>query len=571
MCHVEAGTQYRRGTLVGSMAGSTLRLRPWQRRALDIYETAERPDFLAVATPGAGKTTFALTAARLTLPSLPGRLIIVAPTKHLKEQWADAAERFGLMLDSDWSASDGLPADVHGIVTTYQQVGTSAEAFAPIARDGFVVLDEIHHAGEERSWGDGVAAAFSTAARRLALSGTPFRSDTRSIPFVEYRNNEVVPDVEYGYGDALGDGKVVRPVFFPRFGGNMEWMAPDGAQLAASFEDPLARTQANQRLRAALSLDGEWLPTVIGHAHHQLMRIRERHPEAGGLIIAMDQAHAWGIADLLRRRFRVNATVAVSEDPDASAKITKFSSGNAPWIVAVRMVSEGVDIPRLRVGVYATTTTTELFFRQAVGRIVRWSAGRGSQRAYLFMPDDPRLRHYGAAISETRRHVLVKKSDAESDEFEQQENEGFDSLDGDDEQLSLFAVLSATASDLPPDLDIFAEDDEPDFDPDAELAEVVEDAQLTIDLNSLPPAGPAAMGRRSRKERDRLRELNAELGRDLVVLTGRTHAAVNFELNRLSGVSRVSEATIDQLDRRAKQAQGWIERIQKLDRMKRFV
>jgi len=82
------------------MAGSTLRLRPWQRRALDIYEVQESPDFLAVATPGAGKTTFALTAARLTLPSLSGRLIIVAPTRHLKEQWADAAERFGLMLDT---------------------------------------------------------------------------------------------------------------------------------------------------------------------------------------------------------------------------------------------------------------------------------------------------------------------------------------------------------------------------------------------------------------------------------------------------------------------------------------
>lgn len=556
------------------MAGSTLRLRPWQRRALDIYEAQDPTDFLAVATPGAGKTTFALTAARLTLPSLAGRLIIVAPTRHLKEQWADAAERFGLMLDTDWSPADGIRSDVHGIVTTYQQVGSSPEAFPPMADGGFVILDEIHHAGEERSWGDGVSSAFAGAAKRLALSGTPFRSDTRSIPFVRYHNNEVVPDIEYGYGDALQDGRVVRPVFFPRFGGSMEWMAPDGAHLAASFDDPLARTQANQRLRAALSLDGEWLPTVLGHANAELIKIREKHPEAGGLVIAMDQAHAWGIADYLRTRHRVNATVAVSEDPDASAKITRFASGNAPWIVAVRMVSEGVDIPRLRVGVYATTTTTELFFRQAVGRIVRWSAGRGRQRAYLFMPDDARLRHFGAAISETRRHVLVKKSDAETDGFEEQENEGLDALVDDGEQMSLFAVLSATADGLPADLDIFHDDDDPDFDPDAETAEEAitqADQQLLIDLSSLPPAGPMALSRRGRKERDRLRDLNADLVLELVGMTGKTHAAVNFELNRLSGVSKVAEATIDQLDRRAKHGQDWVGRIQKRKNMERFV
>lgn len=553
------------------MAAAKLRLRPWQRRALDIYERGPHRDFLAVATPGAGKTTFALTAARLTLPDLGGKLIIVAPTRHLKEQWADAAERFNLHLDPDWSPTDGLPSDVHGVVTTYQQVGSSPEAFGPLAKDGFVVLDEIHHAGEERSWGDGVRTAFDDAARRLALSGTPFRSDTRSIPFVRYEADQVVPDIEYGYGDALADGRVVRPVYFPRFGGHMEWMAPDGAQLAASFDDALARTQANQRLRAALSLDGEWMPTVLGHAHEQLKKIRERHPEAGGLVIAMDQAHAWGIADLLRHRFRVNATVAVSEDPDASAKISRFAAGNAPWIVAVRMVSEGVDIPRLRVGVYATTTTTELFFRQAVGRIVRFTPGHGRQRAYLFVPDDARLRHYGTSIAEVRRHQLKKKSDAETDGFEEQENEGLDPLVDDGEQMSLFTVLSATATDTPDDLDIFEDDD---FDPDAvdaeENAEVAD--ELLIDLTALPPPAPGVIGRRfDRRERDRLRDLNAELARELVNRTGRTHANINFELNRLSGVSKVAEATVDQLARRAKAAEDWLQRDDRRRRLQKFV
>src|SRR5690348_12503174 len=127
-----------------------VRLRRWQKTALDQFVASAKPDFLAVATPGAGKTTFALTAARHELGERPARLVVVAPTAHLKHQWAHAAARFSLHLDPSWSPSDGaLPADMHGIVTSYQQVATSPGHFARVADGAFVVLDELHHAGEE--------------------------------------------------------------------------------------------------------------------------------------------------------------------------------------------------------------------------------------------------------------------------------------------------------------------------------------------------------------------------------------------------------------------------------------
>ena len=553
------------------MSSSTLRLRLWQRRALDQFLATTDADFLAVATPGAGKTTFALTAARMTMPNLPGRLIVVAPTQHLKEQWADAAERFHLHLVTNWRPGDLLPADSHGVVTTYQQVGSSPEPFFPLSQGGFVILDEVHHAGEERTWGDGVRTAFDGASRRLALSGTPFRSDTNSIPFVRYHHDVVVPDVEYGYGDALTDGRVVRPVYFPRFGGFMEWTAPDGALLSASFDDTLARTQANQRLRVALSLDGEWLPTVVGQANEQLMKIREVHDDAGGLIIATDQEHARGIASMLRRRFGVKPVVATSEDSDASAKISSFVDSADPWIVAVRMVSEGVDIPRLRVGVYATTTTTELFFRQAVGRIVRHIPGRGRQRAYMFMPDDLRLRHYGISIADSRRHSLVKR-----DSPEREENDGeLDEL-GDADQMSLFSVLSATATGADAELDVFAEHDELEIDDDTQGAgtELGDAANLVVDLRQLPPpsvGSAAAGGVFDRNERERLRRINTDLTKDLVDLTGRPHAQVNAELNRRAGITKVSEATIVQLNRRSRAAEEWLRQENRRRRFARFV
>lgn len=544
-------------------------LRPWQREAFDKFVVAETPDFLAVATPGAGKTTFALACARWALGQQRRRLVVVAPTTHLKTQWALSAHRMGLHLDHNWSPADGVAKDVHGIVTTYQQVATAdtAKKLRGVAEGAFVVLDEVHHAGDERAWGDGVRTAFAKADRRLCLSGTPFRSDTASIPFVRYEETgvggEAQPDYTYGYADALRDGGVVRPVYFPRFDGLMEWSAPDGTLLSAGFHDDLDRTGASHRLRAALSLQGDWLPAVIEQAHQRLMAIRASHPDAGGLAIAADQEHARDIARLIRFRFKVEAEVVVSDDPDASRKIAAFAAGTRPWLVAVRMVSEGVDIPRLRVGVYASTVVTELFFRQAVGRFVRWTTGLPSQKAYVFLPDDPRLRQHAFQIAEARRHVLRPPVEHDDDPTpERLEAEARRELDLLPEQLSLFSVVSSTATGMT--VHAFTEtgltlfDDEPDV-PEPETAVLDE---LAVDLPEIPTdAGWMMPGRKSVAEiKEELRQRNMDLAKRLVDITGWTHARVQAELNRLANITSVGSATNSELERRIRHGEAWLRR-----------
>ena len=184
--------------------------------------------------------------------------------------------------------------------------------------------------------------AFGGAARRLSLSGTPFRSDTSAIPFVDYHLDEARADYEYGYGQALADRGVVRPVYFPRINGFMEWVAPDGEVLSATFDDELAREQANQRLRTALSLEGQWLPAVLDQAQERLVELRRHHPEAGGLVMPWTRP---------TRRTSPGCSVNVTASgrsplPTTPTRpITSRRSASAdPWIVAVRMVSEGVDI-----------------------------------------------------------------------------------------------------------------------------------------------------------------------------------------------------------------------------------
>ncbi|MCG5053578.1 MAG: DEAD/DEAH box helicase [Myxococcales bacterium] len=553
-----------------------IRLRAWQRQALETFEMAEHPNFLAVATPGAGKTTFALTAARRALVSRKSkRLAVVVPTQHLKLQWAQAAERFGIHLDPEWAAGYGaLPSDVHGVVVTYQQVAANPQALRPLVRDSLAVLDEVHHAADSKSWGDSVRTAFEHAWRRLCLSGTPFRSDQSTIPFVRYEGDLACSDFEYGYGEALKDRAVVRPVYFPRINGRMEWTAPDGNVYSATFEDKLTKDLASQRLRTALDVEGEWLPAVLTQAHAQLLHLRGQDPRAGGLVIAMDQDHARGIAEILRERTGVMPTVATSDDPVASQKIARFSETREPWIVAVRMVSEGVDIPRLRVGVYATNTITDLFFRQAVGRLVRWTGGSSKQTAYMFIPDDVRLRASAFTIAEQRRHSLRRKEDPDEgfgppppgDERPAEEEPQLE------EQLSLFAALSAVPLDeqgRPLDEQRVFEDggDEiPDyvggaFEPVAPVPDTGWEPVAPLPLpdpEPLPPAAPVVGPLAKRRD---LREKNSAVVRELVHLTGRRHADVNSDLNRKSGIKRISEASIRQLEKRLAAAEEWLRKL----------
>jgi len=542
---------------------TTVRLRPWQKAALEKFTVDLKADFLAVATPGAGKTTFALTAVRHLLAQRPhARIVVVAPTQHLKLQWAAAAVGFGLQLDPAWSPSAGLADDFHGVVTTYQQVASAADRVAPLAHDGIVVLDEIHHAGDDRAWGDGLRTAFASADRRLSLSGTPFRSDANPIPFVTYEWEEAVPDYEYGYGDALGDGGVVRPAHFPKIKGHMEWIAPDGQFHSHDFDDELDRARANQRLRTALSVEGRWLPTVLADAHRKLSEVRAAQPDAGGLVIAMDVEHAKAIARILRVEHGVKAAVATSDDPEASDKIAAFGDSTEPWIVAVRMVSEGVDIPRLRVGVFATNTTTELFFRQALGRLVRWTKGSRRQRAWMYLPDDVRLRGHAEVVEQQRRHSLAKRARRWEDA---ERNELLDQL-GDEEQISLFAAVSSVVT---------GSEDHRVFDADSgvEDGELVgaggfDEPGLEIDLPPLPAAavrtaaaGGGGSGISVLERKADLRQANADKVAHLVEVTGMGHAEINSRLNRVSGVRRVDAATIDQLTKRLAEAESWLRNL----------
>ncbi|WP_310526403.1 DEAD/DEAH box helicase [Nocardioides sp.] len=403
--------------------GTAPLLRAWQQAAMDKYAATSPRDFLTVATPGAGKTTLALSvAAELLGRRLIDRITVVAPTEHLKTQWAEAAARAGIPLDPTYSAGSGKTSkDFVGIAVTYAGVAVNPLAMR-IRTERFktlVILDEIHHAGDAMSWGEGVREAFQPATRRLALTGTPFRSDINPIPFVTYAPGDdgiprSVADFTYGYAHALAD-HVVRPVLFMAYSGEMTWRTRAGDEVLARLGEPLTKDMHAQALRTALDPLGSWMPAVLEAADTRLSEVRRHMPDAGGLVIASDQDSARAYAALLRKISGEAPVVVVSDEKAASKKIGQFGDSDKRWMVAVRMVSEGVDVPRLAVGVWATTTGTQLFFAQAVGRFVR-ARGRG-ETASVFLPSVPHLLGFASEMEVERDHVLGRAVGSEDDIF----------------------------------------------------------------------------------------------------------------------------------------------------------
>ncbi|PSR62282.1 hypothetical protein C8258_25330 [Nocardia sp. MDA0666] len=557
-------------------------LRAWQRRALTRYLTTKPRDFLAVATPGAGKTTFALRlATELLTDRTVDQVTVVAPTEHLKHQWSAAAARLGIQLDSNFSNSTGgTSGDFHGVVVTYAQVASHPfkHRVRTENRRTLVILDEIHHAGDAKSWGDAVAEAFGDATRRLALTGTPFRSDDSQIPFVNYEPDESgfprsSADYTYGYSEALADG-VVRPVVFLAYSGEAQWRDSAGEEYSARLGEPLSAEQTARAWRTALDPAGDWMSKVLTAADTRLRQLRATGmPDAGGLVIATDQEKARDYAELLEHISGSKPAVVLSDDPTSSQRIGEFANSTDPWMVAVRMVSEGVDVPRLAVGVYATSASTPLYFAQAIGRFVR--ARRTGETASVFLPSVPVLLDLAAQLEVQRDHVIGKphrEKNALDDELLIDANKQKDEP-GEEERAFVALAADAELDQVIYDGDSFGtatfsgSDEEADYLGipgllDAEqMRALLRDRQTrqirersAVSVAEAPDAGPSAAAAAERvATADRLGELRRELN-SLVAMhhhrTGKPHGVIHGELRRECGGPPTALATADQLSQR---------------------
>jgi superfamily II DNA or RNA helicase len=512
---------------------ATRPLRSWQEAAVDAVLAHDGGSFLASATPAAGKTTFGLHVAhRMLSEGRIARVAVIAPTTHICRQWALDAARYGIDLEPNRpNAAGPEPRDRHGIAVTYATLaaGPAAHRKRAAAVPTLLIADEPHHMGEQAAWGRSTLAAFERAHFRLLLSGTPFRSDNTAIPWVAYDEDGVSrADYGYGYTDALLDG-VCRPVTFHTYDGDMEWMS-DGRRRRADFSVVLPAAEAARRLRTALDPEGDWIEHVLKDAHTELSRLRAgTHPAAGGLVVAIDKEHAERLADRLARVAGERPEIVTSDAADASDRIQRFAAGSGRWLVSVLMVSEGVDIPRLRVGVYATSARTELFFRQVVGRFIRRTPAPRQQMSHLFLPSDPTLKRLATQIEEERNHALEQLTDGEAVERGER-------TESDDP----FRALWSSAR---------RDDDVLQTTQPGETMQLFADATPTAAPSPALAAFTTTEPESAHERRERLRDERRTLVAALARRTGEPHAAINARLNRDVGAASVAASTVDQLER----------------------
>jgi superfamily II DNA or RNA helicase len=371
---------------------STVSLRKWQIDFTRRLRAHTKDDFLLVACPAAGKTRGAAVAVAEAMHARScDQLVVVCPTVVVRDQWCRELSRLGFRMLSDF-AGESWPAHVHGVCATYMQVAQRIARYraAVSARDTVVIFDEIHHAGQQLSWGAAIGEAFEAAKLRVLLSGTPFRSDRDRIPFVRYgRDGSCIADFSYDYRQAVRDG-VCRPVEFHAHDGIITWREDD-CEKTARFSDDVAASAHARRLRASLDPHKPYLRTVVEAAHRDLTRLRETVKDAAGLIVCDSQHHALSVDRLVSEVAGSLPILAMSDLPRAHRAITEFADEDEPWLVSVRMVSEGVDIPRLGVIVWATAATTELMVRQVAGRALRGRDEYAGLPAIVHMPADPQL------------------------------------------------------------------------------------------------------------------------------------------------------------------------------------
>lgn len=421
-------------------------LRKWQSEALETYKLAkqaERTSILWEATPGSGKTFAALQLCKIEMASRAARrVIIVVPTTHLKLQWERAAMSVGFSLDSNFhEKKKTLARDYHGVVLSYQQIGMNPKKYKALSTGAVVVLDEVHHAGDGLSWGESLKFCFSKASFVLCLSGTAFRSDNNPIPFVTYSPEGVSePDYSYTYSCAVGD-RVCRPTAFFTYGGDVAWQ--DGeAQVSTNFSTAIDKVGRTKRLRAALDPESGWIEPMLRDADQMLTAVRREHPHAGALLVASSQRHAKALAKIIFQVCGQRAVVVLSEDPVANKKLKAFEKNTDRWLVACNMVSEGVDVPRLRIGVYATTIRTKMYFRQFLGRIVRKTKiPTGVQTAFFYLPADPWLKRLAEEIEEEQRHIVTAATADDLSDFLVERDE-------DKEKADTWRALKSTNSGL---------------------------------------------------------------------------------------------------------------------------
>jgi superfamily II DNA or RNA helicase len=393
-------------------------LRDWQNscinKALEHFNVT--PHFFCQATPGAGKTRMAAElASRLLEQERIDLVMCFAPSCQVVEGFRSTfAEVLGRRLDGQIGAV--------GVAYTYQAMEYRDEGFWQLLDDYrvFVVFDEIHHcAGHDpllsNAWGQQILHRIQDrAAFTLALSGTPWRSDDKAIALARYSSPEghLICDYRYGLKEAIADGVCRSPRIVLLDNQKVQLTEELGADSSVRLFPSIAKLLGESPVTyEELLRHDEVINQLLDLGCGKLKELRLIKPDAAGLVVATDIEHAQQIALALEVRGE-DCRIVTNKTPDAQQVISAFRGSVCRWIVAVGMISEGTDIPRLQVCCHLSRIRTELHYRQVLGRVLR-RTGEPDDQAWLFMLAEPTLQGFAERIADDLPDDLAVLTDVQ--------------------------------------------------------------------------------------------------------------------------------------------------------------
>jgi superfamily II DNA or RNA helicase len=432
----------------------SFKLRSWQQDCLSLFRETlfeEVKSFCLHATPGAGKTKWAACAFKTAqLMDVANKLLWIVPSRNLKQDIGDHdrsrdlwAEGITAVYDIENALVEEAiamgrcvwPQDKDAWLVTYGQIASNPHLFAALCRNFRVmaVLDEVHHVQEGKQWGKAVRNAVEQAKVIVPMSGTLFTSSGDGIPFVNYDDRigddgktyrRYRPHYSFGMKQALqrqpGEHTPsIRPLTYIKVNAEGRFTYRNLNE-DTTFERIIDLKEDGAKLTPLLSPRSEMVRVMIKAGIESLDGYRniEGDKTAGGLIVCMNEQHAHAIADVMRSEFGEDPLVVLHNTPEASTAIDQFRRGNSRWIITVRMVSEGVDIRRLRVGVYLTNYVTYLFLVQWLGRMWRWNPALGAaQQGTAIIPAQNKIVEWVSELEkETYESIVDECGDAEPNE-----------------------------------------------------------------------------------------------------------------------------------------------------------
>lgn len=434
----------------------TVKPRGWQVRAQKRFEEHTELTFVLEGTPGCGKTIMsgffarhlfeqdAIDFALIAVPNLP---IKGDEEAGFLGDW----NKLGLQITTVLKDKQGMPSEYRGAVVTYHQLPNLVDTVNTWAKNGARILfipDEVHHLvfnDGKFKWGPAGESIARVSKKIVAMTGTPFRGDKRRISFIKYGDDDkVITNFQYTYREAVRDG-VCREVEFLHDDSITQFIlnTEEHTVRISEIENEEERRGA---LRTLFRTDSEWLQTVISKADNTLDDYRVWDADAGGLIVCRpgfneeDDRHLTHVAEMFENATQTRPVVVSHDDKDIT-KITLFRKNTDRWMCSVRKVSEGVDIKRLRVLLMATCPSTELLFRQLVGRIVRVDDARRPGNAIVYMPKFPALVTWASTIrEEAKRGIKERDEDEKSGTAEDEDDEG----EGNGSSSTRFVAISAS-------------------------------------------------------------------------------------------------------------------------------